>query len=165
MLRNSAMKNIAFCLLFLLSNFVQADTIPTWKVFHNSKLLKELKLSNDIEEIKLDTLSSKREDYLDIFYNSLKPSEDYIYDILVESETSVDLKLYKPENAKLRTESNVELFFGRINMKDKPIRISFEWLIDWLKEYPQYRIQVILIETNRKEKHYSRTKLFYIINK
>lgn len=74
------------------------------------------------------------------------------------------MKLYKPENAKLRTESNVELFFGRINMKDKPIRISFEWLIDWLKEYPQYRIQVILIETNRKEKHYSRTKLFYIIN-
>lgn len=75
------MKNIAFCLLLLLSNFVQADTIPSWKVFHNSKLLKELKLSNDIEEIKLDTLSGKKEDYLDIYYNSLKPSEDYIYDM------------------------------------------------------------------------------------
>ncbi len=159
------MKTIAFCFFFFLSNLAEADTIPTWKVFHNSKLLKELKLSNEIEEIKIDTLNSKKEDYLDILYSSLKSSEDYQYDILVESETSVDLKLYKPENAKLRTESNVELFFGRINMKNKPIRISFEWLIDWLKEYPQYRIQVILIETNRKEKHYSRTKLFYIVNK
>ena len=159
------MKIIYFYFFFLLSNFAQADTIPTWKVFHNSKLLKELKLSNEAEEIRIDTSSSKREDYLDILYNSFKQSEDYKYDILVESETSVDLKLYKPENAKLRTESSVELFFGSVNDKTKPIRISFEWLIDWLKEYPQYRIQVILMETNRKEKKFSRTKLFYIVNK
>jgi hypothetical protein len=159
------MKTIAFCFFLFLSNLIQADTIPSWKVFHNSKLLKELKQSNELVEIKIDTLNSKKEDYLDIIYNSLKLSEDYKYEILVESETSVDLKLFKPENAKLRTESSVELFYGSINIKTNPIRISFEWLIDWLKEYPQYRIQVILIETNRKEKHYARRKLFYIVNK
>lgn len=159
------MKIITFCLLFPLLNFAQADTIPTWKVFHNSNFLKEMKFTSKIEEIKIDTLNCKNEDNLYILYNSLKPSEDYIYDILVESETSVDLKLYKPENAKIRTESNVELFFGRINDKTKPIIINFKWLIDWLKEYPQYRIRVILIEANRKEKIYSQTKLFYIVNK
>jgi len=159
------MKIIVFCLFFSISNFAQTDTIPKWKVFHNSKLLKELKLSNEVEEIKIDTLSSKREDYLNIFYNSLKSGDDYIYDILVESETSVDLKLYKPANTKLRTESTVELFAGGINDKTKPIKIDFEWLIDWLKEYPQYRIQVVLEESNRGEKIYNKTKLFYIVNK
>lgn len=165
MLKNFTMKTIAFCFFFFLSNFVQADTIPSWKVFHNSKLLKELKLSNEIEEIKIDTLDCKNEDYLDILYNSLQPSEDYIYDILVESETPVDLNLYSPKNAILRTESSVELFFARINDKTKPIRINFEWIINWLKEYPQYRIQVVLIQSNLKEKHYTSTKLFYIVNK
>jgi hypothetical protein len=165
MLKKSAMKIIVFCLFFSISNFAQTDTIPKLKVFHYSKLIKELKLSNEVEEIKIDTLSSKKEDYLNIFYNSLKSGDDYIYDILVESETSVDLKLYKPENAKLRTESAVELFAGRINDKTKPIKIDFEWLIDWPKEYPQYRIQVVIEERNRGEKIYNKTKLFYIVNK
>ncbi len=158
---------ITFIFCFFLSYLVKADTIPSWKVFHNSKLLKEMKFTSEIEEIKIDTQNCKKEDNLYILYDNLKVSEDYIYDITLESESSVDInfKYRNGESGKLRTENSVELYFGRINDKSKPIRVSFEWIIDWLKEYPQYRIQVVLVESNRKEKIYNKTKLFYIVNK
>ncbi|MES2545018.1 MAG: hypothetical protein V4548_09045 [Bacteroidota bacterium] len=157
-------KIIAFSFFFFLSNFTKADTIPSWKVFYNSKLLKEIKLGNKDEKIKIDTLTYNVGDYIDISYNSFK--EEDVYDIDVETESTVDLNVkYNNEKALLRTEYPVELFSARINDKSKSIRIDLEWIIDWLKEYPQYRIQVVLRQSNYQRKEYSSTKLFYIVNK
>ena len=149
-----------------MSSFAKADTIPEWKVFYNSRLLKEMKFGNKSEEIKIDTLTYKSGDFLDIVYNDLKTNKNFIYDIEVNSESAVDLNIkYNGEKSLLRTENSVELFMSRINDKSKPIRIDLRWVIDWLKEYPHYRIEVKLVERNHEENKYKDSVLFYIVNK
>ena len=161
------MKNIVTLILCLfLSYVIKADTIPTWKVFYNSKLLKEIKQSSDIEEIKIDTIKYNSGDFIEILYDNFNPSQKFVYDIELNSESAVDLNIkYAGEKALLRTENQVELFFDRVNDKNKAIRFDLKWVMDWLKEYPQYRIEVKLVERNYEEKKYNSIILFYIVNK
>ncbi len=79
-------------LLFLLTSFfAKADTITTWNVFYNSKLLKQFNANPSRKEIKIKLSEYKVGDYLGVKYGDDMPCDDCKYELEVVTDTKIEV--------------------------------------------------------------------------
>ncbi|WNM18189.1 hypothetical protein [Flavobacterium capsici] len=134
-------------LFFLFSSLIaKADTIATWNVFYNNKLLKQFNENPALNEIKIKLLEYKLGDYLAIQYGDDTPSHDCKYELVVATDTKLVV-------FSLTTKDKYELM--KIDLKE--IIADFK---SWSS--PQKFYLVYFTEINKQGKRDTGRRLFTI---
>ncbi|NUY79615.1 hypothetical protein HUK80_01810 [Flavobacterium sp. MAH-1] len=80
------MKICISLLLLIVSYAVKADTITTWDVYYNNKLLKQSNANTGSKEIRIKASDYKTGDYLAIKYGDDMPCHECTYELSVVVE-------------------------------------------------------------------------------
>ncbi|MFC4816727.1 MULTISPECIES: hypothetical protein [unclassified Flavobacterium] len=80
------MKIYTSLLLLLLSYSAKADTITTWNVYYNHKLIKQFKANPEVKEIQIKASDYSSGDYLAIQYGDDMPCHTCSYELTVVAE-------------------------------------------------------------------------------
>ena len=123
---------------------MKADTIPTWNVYYNNKLLKQFTSNSISKEIQIEISAYKPGDYIAIEYNDDIPCLECEYEIL------------------LKTEHNMEVTFSRFKDKYKLMKFDVKHIIYDSKEDQLDTVVVYLKEIDKNGSGNSGVKLFTI---
>ena len=139
------MKNTITIIFVLIAFYAKADTISTWKVYYNAKLIAEFSEVNNQPEIVFDSDKYKPGDYLSIQYNDDMPCSDCSYEILINTEND-----------------GQEVWFNSFKNKYKPIKIGLENLV-WEPKTDQLPMVIVyLVEIDKTSRRRTNKKLFDI---
>jgi hypothetical protein len=139
------MKTNILLLYFLTSFFAKANTITTWNVFYNSKLLKQFNANSSLKEIKIKLSEYKVGDYLGIKYGDDMHCRDCKYELQVVTDT-------KNEVFRLTTKDNY-----------KSMKIDLKNIIADFKSWRSQKFYIVFFtEINRKGKRDMGPRLFTI---
>jgi len=92
------MRTYILLFFFLLSFVAKADTISTWNVFYNSKLLKQYNANPSVKEINIKLAKYKSGDYLAIKYRDDMPCNDCKYELSVVTDAKWEVYWKKRSN-------------------------------------------------------------------
>lgn len=122
-------------LLFLLSYSAKADTITTWNVYYNQKLLKRFNANPGVKEIQIKASDYKKGDYLSVEYGDDTPCPECSYELTVVSE------------------GKDQVFTFRTKAKYKLMKIDLKTIIaEFRSSRARNFFVVYLTECNKKKK-------------
>jgi hypothetical protein len=138
------MKTSILFFFFLFSVFAKADTITTWKVSYNNKILKQFYLGSNLS-INLKSKDYKPDDYLTIKFTDDRPC----------GECSYELNVIK--------EGKQTVYILNTNDKYKLMKIPLKEIIKEFKSERQYDFFVVYFtEISKKGKRDSGMRLLNI---
>ena len=136
---------IIYSLFFLfLSVYAKADTITSWKVYYNSKLVKQFTFDSSSKEIHINVKDYKIGDYIAIKYGDDMPCYDCSYEFYVGTEGQ-------------------EVFFTRVKNKYQLVSIDLKYIISEDGKDQLKRVFFDLIEIDRNGRRSDGVRLFDII--
>jgi hypothetical protein len=139
------MKTKILILFLLTSFFAKADTISTWNVFYNNKLIKQFNANPSKKKIEIKLSKYKAGDYLAIKYGDDMPCSDCEYELKIITDT-------KSEVLKMKTKNKYQL-----------MKIDLKEIIEDFKSWSQQKFYLVYFtEINRKGKRDSGQRLFEI---
>lgn len=91
------MRTSILFIFFLSSVFAKTDTITTWKVSYNNKILKQFYLGQNLT-VKLKAEDYQKEDYLTIEFTDDKPCAECSYELNVVEEGKQTIYILNTKN-------------------------------------------------------------------
>lgn len=139
------MKVYISLLLLTLSYAVKADTITTWDVYYNHKLLKQFNANPGLKEIRIKASDYKTGDYLAIKYGDDMPCHECAYELSVVAEGKNHIVIQTGKD------------------KYKLIKIDLKSLVAKFKSDKRNDFFVVYFtETDKKGKRNTGPRLFHI---